>query len=252
MNYKKLHDSIIDRAKIREYDSSIHHKHHIIPRHEDTTSTDVVPVTFKEHYILHFLRWKMTNSVGNKLAYLFMRGIRTIDAQKAMASMGGKLGGRKTRETNKGIFDPKWNRGEQTRKNWENGVLDHIDFNELSKLGGRKTRETNKGIFDPNLQHLRSYWAKIGAAALNKTNNRKGCATKEWIAQNYEKQKENSSLGGKIGGVITGSKLWWNNGTVNKRSHDSPGDDWVRGMIMSEKKRNQVYNQLLKGTQNDK
>lgn len=31
-------------------------------------------------------------------------------------------------------------------------------------------------------------------------------------------------------GVYLGSK-WWNNGVVNKRSHECPGDGWVKGQV---------------------
>ena len=139
MNYNLLHDSIINRARIREYDSNVHHKHHIIPRHEDPLSEETVPLTIKEHYIIHLLRWKITGTLGNKLAYSFMRGIGTIQTQKEMASLGGKKGGKITKESNKGIFDPSYDRGKQSKDNWKNGVFDHINFCEINKEKGKIT-----------------------------------------------------------------------------------------------------------------
>jgi hypothetical protein len=52
MNYELLHDVIIDRARDRTYNNLIHHKHHIIPIHEDSNSIETVPLTFKEHYVI--------------------------------------------------------------------------------------------------------------------------------------------------------------------------------------------------------
>jgi hypothetical protein len=41
MNYKKIHDTFIESVLMRVHNSKIYQKHHIIPRHEDKTSTDV-------------------------------------------------------------------------------------------------------------------------------------------------------------------------------------------------------------------
>lgn len=41
MNYQKIHDLIISRAKEREYVKGVHQLHHIIPKHEDESSTEL-------------------------------------------------------------------------------------------------------------------------------------------------------------------------------------------------------------------
>lgn len=111
-------------------------------------------------------------------------------------------------------------------------------------IGGKITKEKQVGIFDPEYQHMRSHWAKIGAESLEKSGNRKGCATKNWIKENKALHSENASKGGKIGGNITGNMFWWNNGFINTKSFECPGKDWKRGMLMSEKKRIQVYSKI--------
>ena len=73
MNYNKIHDAIIDRARERVSDSSLYQNHHIIPLHEDNTSTETVPLTIKEHYVVHHLRWKMVGTPGNLLAYRLIK-----------------------------------------------------------------------------------------------------------------------------------------------------------------------------------
>lgn len=69
MNYKHIHDAIIHRARLRKYVRNEHHLHHVIPKHEDPTSTDVVPLTTKEHTLVHRLRFKFIGTLGNYLAW---------------------------------------------------------------------------------------------------------------------------------------------------------------------------------------
>lgn len=60
MHYKKIYDNIVDRAKKRilnEYGE----KHHIIPRclGGDNSSGNIVKLSFREHFICHWLLCKM-------------------------------------------------------------------------------------------------------------------------------------------------------------------------------------------------
>jgi hypothetical protein len=87
-------------------------------------------------------------------------------------------------------------------------------------------------------------WGIIGQEALKKKNNRGGCCTTKWALENKENHLINCSNAGKLGGKIVGSMFWWNNGVVNKKAFKSPGQEWQRGLIMSVKKRNQVYTKL--------
>lgn len=250
MNYAKIHDLIIDRARQRKYDKSIHHKHHVIPLHEDSSSEDLVPLTVKEHWIIHRLRWKMTGTLGNKLAYLLLKGSGDdCERTKLIQSEAGKVGGYITKKNKNGIFDPDYDRSKTSKELWENGTIGFKNYTyeqrkEAGQKGGSTTKENNSGIFREDLQHKRSEWAKLGAQALDDAGTRGGYATKKWIEDNPEKQKKNASDGGKKGGKKVGSMYWWNDGTHNKKSFECPGDGWVRGMLMSEKKRKQVYEKI--------
>jgi len=240
MNYKKLHDSIISRAENRIYNKAIHQKHHIVPIHECAESTDIVYLTFKEHYIVHLLRWKFIKTIGNFKAYAFMRGLKNNETHKRICSEAGKIGGKVTKNSNLGIFSKSYDRSEQTNINWANGAYKNNDYSIISVLGGKTTKRNKLGIFDPANQHMRTDWAKLGADALVTSGNRSGIYAKEWRNANPEIATEILSKGGKAGGKITGKMFWWNNGTENKRAIHCPGDGWVRGMLMSEKKRKQV------------
>ena len=58
MNYKLIHDSIIDRAKTRVLPKEVYtERHHIIPRCMDGTDdkSNLVDLTAKEHFIIHKL-----------------------------------------------------------------------------------------------------------------------------------------------------------------------------------------------------
>lgn len=118
---------------------------------------------------------------------------------------------------------------------------------------GQFAKNNKIGIFDPNLQDQRTNWAKIGAEALNAKGTRSGIYCKSWRDNHKEQTFENCSKGGKIGGKITGSMYWWNNGVKNTKSYECPGPEWVRGQLMSEKKRKafeEMKNQI-KGTNKD-
>jgi len=63
MNYEKLHDNIINNAKslTRSKKNGIYEKHHIIMQSVGGTDDpdNLVLLTPKEHFIVHYLLWKM-------------------------------------------------------------------------------------------------------------------------------------------------------------------------------------------------
>jgi hypothetical protein len=62
MNYKKHHDKIIERAIGREYVKGVHEKHHIVPTSlgGGNTRTNLVNLTYREHFLIHWLLTKFT------------------------------------------------------------------------------------------------------------------------------------------------------------------------------------------------
>lgn len=250
MNYTAIHDSIIDRARPRQYDKSIHHLHHIIPVHENLESEEVVPLTLKEHWVVHRLRFKMIGTIGNYLAWCMLKG-----HSREICSAAGKIGGKITRQNKLGIFSDSYDRSATSRHNWQSGRMDHIDFTTLGARAGATTRANGSGIFRPDLQYLRSDWARHAAAQLWESGIRNGFVSDEYRRNNTEKIKQDAAKGGKIGGSIVGKMMWWNDGTSNRRCMDCPGEGWVRGMLMSEKKRTQFEtmkrNQMNRKTNNE-
>ena len=63
MNYRKIYDDLVKKAGGREYISGVHEKHHIIPKSLGGTndSSNIVCLTYKEHFIAHWLLTKFTH-----------------------------------------------------------------------------------------------------------------------------------------------------------------------------------------------
>lgn len=79
MNYKQIHDSIIDRAKTRVLPKEVYtERHHIIPRcmNGSDDKSNLVDLTAKEHFIVHKLLVEVYPDVdGLVLAYFLFTNI---------------------------------------------------------------------------------------------------------------------------------------------------------------------------------
>lgn len=115
MNYKKIHDSLVDlcrrtspecRLKMRNLndkrllnETTLYiEKHHIIPKHEGGSNDpdNLVVVLPEEHLMLHLLRWKITNKHADLLAVKLMT--HSKHTTKSYAYARQKYG-----EKNKGV-----------------------------------------------------------------------------------------------------------------------------------------------------
>jgi hypothetical protein len=74
MNYQKIHDNIIFRAKNRPISIDVYYEnHHILPKCEGGLKTgETVKLTLKEHRLIHLLRYKITGVFGNINAFNWM------------------------------------------------------------------------------------------------------------------------------------------------------------------------------------
>ena len=245
MHYENIHNAIIDRAKERDYNKVIHQLHHIIPRHEDPSSDSVVPLTLKEHRIVHLLRYKMNGSVGNKLAYLLMKGVNNNETHKEFSKMGGTKGGLTTKEQKKGIFSDEWDRSAETKRRHTEGIIEGAFKNsEIAKLAGLSTKEQKKGIFSDEWDRSannRKMWENLSCGERDdriKTNqiNAKlgGNRAKELQAgwMNPDVRTAACSNGGKTSGKMP----HWTNGEINRKSFDCPGEGFYRGRTLKKYK----------------
>lgn len=71
MDYQRIYDSIILKAKSRDVIIEYTEKHHIIPRcmGGSNDSDNLVRLTAREHFICHWLLWRIFRT--NKMAYAF-------------------------------------------------------------------------------------------------------------------------------------------------------------------------------------
>jgi 5-methylcytosine-specific restriction endonuclease McrA len=72
MNYQKIYDAIIEKARLRDKFEGYYEKHHIIPRSLGglDTQENLVKLIFKEHFICHRLLTRIySNEV--KMHYAF-------------------------------------------------------------------------------------------------------------------------------------------------------------------------------------
>lgn len=150
-------------------------------------------------------------------------------------SNGGKIGGRITKDNNLGIFSDSYDRSAQTKSNWNNGLMDHLDFHVIGTLGGATVVANQIGIHDPQYADKRSTWASIGAKASSMMGTFGACSP-EWRAANADKVSKTAAINGKKNGKCVGSMFWWNNGLINKKSVECPVG-FVRGQLQSEKKK---------------
>lgn len=81
MNYQKIYNQLIDRAKIRNLKGVYFERHHIIPRAHggNNKKENLVKLTAREHLLAHLLLWKIHKDSSMACAVWFMahtRGIR--------------------------------------------------------------------------------------------------------------------------------------------------------------------------------
>lgn len=72
MNYQKIYDAIIEKAKLRDEIECYYEKHHIIPKSLGGLDSieNLVKLTFKEHFVCHRLLTKIYPK-ENKMHYAF-------------------------------------------------------------------------------------------------------------------------------------------------------------------------------------
>lgn len=73
--YKRWYFSIIENARGRKYDGSLHERHHVIPASlgGSNKSDNLVCLTYKEHFICHWLLSKFTESYDKQKMHHALR-----------------------------------------------------------------------------------------------------------------------------------------------------------------------------------
>ena len=75
MNYQRIYNEIVDRAKLREIQEGIYYEsHHILPKSMGGSNDEdnLVNLTAKEHYLCHWLLYKIHKTASMACAWRFM------------------------------------------------------------------------------------------------------------------------------------------------------------------------------------
>lgn len=234
MNYQKIHDSLIERARHRVYDSSIHHNHHIIPLHEDENSTETVPLIIKEHALIHRLRWKLGFGTRNQFAYILLK-----ECTNSRASAAGMIGGKITKENKNGIFSDSWDRSAETKRRHEEGIIVSSLTTEQAKKIGILSFLSGKGIHDPNYDHSaanKALWASGKMddvpylSSISHENYLNGIKQRD-EGKGIHADAETRAKWAGMGGSVSAKMPRWNNGVINIKRNEHPGEGWESGWL---------------------
>ena len=162
MNYQKIHDAIINRAKTRTL-TGYKERHHIVPRcmGGDNSKSNLVDLTAREHFIVHKLLceiypddkklhdaiWCMIHLVNKQnhsrdyvvsnREYEYFKKIRSTSLSKRMKGKNNPFYGKTHTDENKKIFRENARklhtgkkRTNETKKNISQGLLNSKKFHD--------------------------------------------------------------------------------------------------------------------------
>lgn len=115
--------------------------HHIVPRHHfksEQLSFDTfefpenrVKLTFEDHVKAHELRYEVYGELGDKAAFISMRGL-TEEGMLLMQQLGGKAANQIFKRESRQMFDPKF------QKEMSDRSMARPDAREIRSEGGKK------------------------------------------------------------------------------------------------------------------
>lgn len=222
MNYIKLYEEFVNKFKqqdLSDFDGIVE-RHHIVPRHDGGQDVDenYVYVTYRQHKFLHKLRWFAYRQDGDRIAYLFMYGLKEENLH-LYRSHAGKLGGAKNRESGwisslgkaQGAITGRWG--------VESGHLDsirHLANNEVQREKVRKLGEYNRDS-GRLAEALELAWeANRGRKYSQEHKDKLSAIQKESVKNNptrYEQLKANVASGREK--LKEKSRMFWENILIN-------------------------------------
>lgn len=241
MNYQQIYDAFISSRISRVLDDqTVYQKHHIIPRHEDPQSKELVYLTVKEHAFAHRLRYRITSTPGNYVAWKMLSGkMGKEELLSEQSRLGGLKGGSTTKSGNKGIFSSEWDRSAETSARWKDGRISHDHFKHLRETDhyvkiGCLSRDQKKGFHSDDFdlsESNRKIWANYTEEEYNAR-----CENMRNAQNNLSDESRLRRLTGSRQGGLTSSKIpMWTDGLTNRRSHTRPGDEWKLGQTRRHK-----------------
>ena len=233
MNYLKIYCSIIRKAENRTLPEEYTEKHHIFPISIYGKNNKIVVLTGREHYIAHTLLAKIC---------IKRYGLYHKNTQKMLCAIIN-MKGKSNRYYNSYLYEnAKIKRNESIRgkNNWNYGkprtqeVKDKISLGNKGKICTEKTKmkisQAKKGCYGTffGKKHTDEYKKLKSIDRLKYYQTEEGKKQREQIAKTL---KQNGIKPPKHAlGLSKGTK-WWNNGKVNRRSMEKPGEDFILGRI---------------------
>ena len=238
MNYQKIYDQLIEKrrrfplTKNKKDPNYIYcEAHHIIPRclNGSDDSNNIVNLTAREHFIAHYLLWKIHPCDGTLLAfYMFKKGNPHSCAKRDFKNSRLYAAAR--------LAYYEWNVRCHT------GIKqskDRIEHRAMMNRGKKRTLEQRKKMSE------NSYWkrkhlsddmkAKISEATKNAMTNIPNDKKRE-MAQKLSQQLKGRRLTEEHKQKLSSSRKglhWWNNGIIAIQRRECPGQEWKRGNLES-------------------
>lgn len=133
MDYLKIYNKLINRGKsrIKQKRDGLH-KHRILPGFEGGKyiEENITLLTRQEHRIVHYMRYKLYNSIEDKWAYLKLHNIMAEAKIIELCSLSGKIQSQHNKQFNIGIFN-----------------LDKKELSNYGKMGAAKIKKLQTGIY---------------------------------------------------------------------------------------------------------
>lgn len=193
MNYIKLYENLVTKFKLQTLDGEVYtERHHIVPKHCGGTdcADNLVTVTYRQHRLLHRIRWKAFGHKGDKLAYILMYGVGG-DLSTTKRAEIGRLGGIANVESGWIYEMNKLYAASNGSNNVTSGHLDRIRHLANNKTQREKASKTSKTRWESGdlLLDLQKAWAV-----------NKGSTTSEYTRQkqsqaHIERMKDEHQLG---------------------------------------------------------
>lgn len=222
MDYRKIHDSIIERSRIREADNVYYERHHVIPRSLGGTNAkeNIVKLSAREHFIIHRLLFKMTNDGAKRsMAYALHRMMFSKTGKRDVLSSRKYETARKElhkflKDTHASKTDPNYTEKHKARilKSWD-------DADDRRAEHSAKMSESITKWLEENHEEHRRISALGGAGVKNKWKN-----DEEWAAE--QKRKISKYTSGSKNGMF-GYKVM-NDGKTQRKVTLKMQDQYVK------------------------
>lgn len=240
MNYQKIYNQLIEKrqqnilTKNKNDPNWIYNeRHHIIPKCLGGTDdkSNLVNLTAREHFIAHYLLWKIYPCDGTLLAfYMFKKGNNDSCVKRNFKNS-------KLYESARLAYH-EWNVRVHTGKKQSPEQI----ANRVKKNTGKKRTEETKKLMSKHC------WCK-GKKLSNEIKTKISLRTKEamqkidperkkLMAQKNSMAHKGKKLSNETKNKMSKSRIglhWWNNGVISIQRKEYPGEGWFKGPIKKNK-----------------